>query len=479
MVKVALKKDACLAQAAKNRDMSSRAKVLIFLSLSLAPQSFAQVPSPGVSNALSRVDVEEIENKVADAFAEGDCNKVRALADPQVILQARAPVLAVFAHCEVLHNDPEALFQRAEAMDPSSDTKALLHARYRWKRDPISSIPLWNRVLILARNPTIQSMARDFIMGVGSQEEQALDLDRGEAYYAQAQLGTGYETNPAQANTHVTGSSASIIQSDLSYQKTYGFGYLGVNASTFNSFFSSAREFNFSLHQIAVPFGLFASNDADVIVQPFTNYSTEGGSPFQILYGIAVTGIAYRATYRQSVKGSIFIDHYYDATFNPQQGTHFRFEYNWEFFVPSWFYRFGWSVEHVKANQDYTDDENNLTGKNALISYSHTDFGLGGLIERSFRNLSLAVAPEIIVREDSDQSTFALAGTGESISRRREDLLATVRATLTYTRSTQLQMLLWYEWSQSLSNFGPRDFEDFNYQNQTLMFALQGKMRSF
>lgn len=421
------------------------------------------------------------EEKIVDLFAENQCEKVREVVEPQMLGQFRPSVLAIAAYCEVRGGDPETLLAEAERKDPSNDTIALVHARYVWKKDHESSFPLWRRLLLLARNPALKNLAQQYLNETIKNEE-ALPLNQPLTISSNFISNYAFEANPEQDATSLgtpPGSMVLGIGGNFNLQRATEFGSIGCDYSIFQKFYRTIHNQDLLANDLEVPVAFRVGDNEDLILRPFASFTTQGYQPYQSALGGAVQGVAYRSNYKQSVQGSIFVDHFSPMELQPQQGTHFRFEYNWEFYLPNWFIKYLATVEHVHASADTFGDANSAVNSNATLNYSHTDFSLQMVLERNFNWLIASLSPKVLVREDSDSSTYALTDSQRQASKRRQDLQVVMTPSLTFPLTGALQIYTWYEFNHTFSNFGPRDFNDYNIDNQTIGLGLRGFLSNF
>jgi hypothetical protein len=91
----------------------------------------ALVPAPKIARATP-----EFEAKIVDLFSQNRCDEVREMVAPYDVKNFRGNILAIAAYCQPAGEDPEELFSLAEAKVPSGDLILVLHAKYRYKKDP-------------------------------------------------------------------------------------------------------------------------------------------------------------------------------------------------------------------------------------------------------------------------------------------------------------------------------------------------------
>lgn len=410
----------------------------------------------------------ELESKIVELFSTDQCATARTLVSPNQFGSLRPLVLAVIAYCQPAGFDPEELFERAEKREPSNDTIVVLHARYRFKKDPDSALELWKKVLLLVRTPNTRQMAQEYLAGNGEAEEQ-ISVGQKLTYYLSAQFGGSFETNPAgnPASSERQASGALNTNLSLGILDSTFYGYFALNYALANSRYFSAHDVDLFEHDLESPISLRVGTNEDLILRPFVSYLTLGDSPYQLLGGLSVQGIAYRSQYKQYVQGSIFQDHFYPGNFQSQQGTHFRFDYNWEFYPENFFIKFVAYFEHVNSDQD-SDLLNSLS-----IPYSHNDLGFQGYFDYNLKFAILGLYPKILIREDDDASTFLSASSGAFVSKRRQDFQISVQPHVIIPLISYLQLYIYYEINRTYSNIGIDDYQDRNILNQTVGIALR------
>jgi hypothetical protein len=185
-------------------------------------------------------------------------------------------------------------------------------------------------------------------------------------------------------------------------------------------------------------------------------------------YGLGVAGSVYREAYSQSVQGLVFADRIFQGEISSQQGSHYRFEYQWEFYPRHWFLTMRLGIEHVSATSASL-----LFGQTGTFEMSHTDVGSTFKLERDFGKFTLGFLPRLQYRLDSGDSTYQSRSTGAQVSKQRHDFDVTLQGNVSVPLLPSLQLFAWYEWDRIASNIGPDDYVDRNFHNQTVGLGLK------
>lgn len=422
---------------------------------------------------------EELENKIIDAFSNQRCDQVLDLTRNAAPELFHPTVLAVTAYCTPDKKLAETFFALAESRSPNSDTVFMLHAHYMWQSTPESAEALWQKVIFLARNPAIKKLAQEYLDGNVEDKEQ-ISIVNPWSYYGTMNLLSGHESNPEEAafsDSHNSSNSYGI-ELNANAQKTTSYGNAAVSYSLLNTRYPSDPAADAFIHDLEVPITVRADDRNDFAVRPFLSYSTLSNSAYQGTAGFAFMGIAYRGETKQLIQGFIFKDRFFKGVDSAEGGNHLRLEYNWELFRAYWFLKLQFSAEHVLADRDAVPDDNTNDLTNAVITYSHTDLGLQTNITRDFRIFSLGFFPKLLLREDSDPSTYVSAS-GAPTSKRRQDFQVVLQPNLTIPIDVGLQLFVWYEWNRTFSNMGPSDYQDRNVLNQTVGLSFRTFINNF
>jgi hypothetical protein len=423
-----------------------------------------------VSPNIPQQDTLVLQTKLIEAFNRSQCQEVNSLA-PLDELGRLAPLsLGIVAYCQ---KDPATaleLFQRAESGDPSGVSLALLHARYEWKRNPARSRELWQRVLLLARDGATRLLARQYIEGTATGDEPIV-LGDAWSYYVDARLGGGYETNPgllAPSTSDIQGSLSVNGVLNAGVERRFGFGFLSSNYTLTGNAYPADTSADFVEHDLDLPVSFRAGSNEDVRIRPFGTYVTLGGNPYYLYGGGAVQGVAYRGKYRQLVQGSVYKDKYYAAILAPQSGTHFRFDYNWEFYPESWFVRFFFYLEHVQAGRTVDPSSG------GSIPYSHNNIAVQTFLEYDLKWMILGLSMKLLFRADDNQASYKVGSANSSfIYKQRQDVQLYLSPGIAIPIQNGMHLILNYTLNRIFSNIGPLDYADENVFDQGLVAALR------
>jgi hypothetical protein len=146
------------------------------------------------------------------------------------------------------------------------------------------------------------------------------------------------------------------------------------------------------------------------------------------------------------------------SEFKPEAGTHYRFDYDWEFFPNLWIYRLQASMEHVRAVNDFNNGTN--------LKFSHTDVGVEFAVKRIFRGVTAETGFRATMRLDSLPSGFVSLSLGK-VAYRRNDLTLGIRPAVTFPVMDEVALSLSYEVENTFSPTRSGYFADYNKFNQT------------
>ncbi|MBI3543807.1 MAG: TonB-dependent receptor [Deltaproteobacteria bacterium] len=454
-------------RAIATREKLSSIRIRVPLALAL----FGACAAPaGATTTSVNPATAEFQARILSHYEAGRCDLVHRMVPPEARAQLRPNILAVAAYCEPPGADAEKMFARAEAADPTGDLIALLHAKSRWKKDPVSAEPLFRKVLMLARNPFMVRMAQEYLSG-RIEQDSAISLSP-VTYYGDVAVGADYEANPRHPEfVYSTARPSPGARADalMNAQRWVPWGSLGASYRFGERTHFAAHEFDLLEHELEARAAARVGPREDLSARLLGSYSSLGGHVLGTTYGGSVSGAIYRPDYKQSVQGMLYIEHLAPSFLAPQEGKHFRFEYAWEFFPPDWLVKFLGSFEHVEASHDTI-----TTG----ITYSHNDVGVEFSVQHDFKLFMLAFSPKTVLRTDADVSSFQ-SPQGQAVTKRRNDYLVSLTPTLIIPLLPYLQLNAWYEWYRVFSNIGPNDYVDRNFQNQTVGVALKAYLSSY
>lgn len=420
----------------------------------------------------------EFEARIVELFSTDRCPEVLKMVKPEHFEKLRPNLIAIVASCEPLTNASfaESLFSDAETKDPTGDLVWVLHARYRSRRNLKEAEPLWQKVLMYARNPFLRRMAEEYFKG-NIDEDLSLNLQDKITFYGSFQAGLSHESNPQNW--------ASLTQTDypaekwalndsanLSAQRWFHFGSIAGNYALNDNHYLGARLANYLENDFEMPIALRVGANQDLVFKPFGMYANRGGKKDQTNVGLGVSGVSYEREYKQFVQGSIYSDAIFNDSLHDEEGTHYRFEYSWEFFPPRWFFRTLFFMEHVATDKDHRGVDNTITT-------SHTDFGLKLKGQYDFGWATVGFTPEFVSRLNSSSSAYISPISGQWISERRKDNQLVLTGSLAVPIVPYLQLYMWYSWNRVFSNVGPEDYTNKNKLDQTIGMALRTYWSSY
>lgn len=422
--------------------------------------------------------LEEIQQTIVQLYSDGKCDEVRKLVNTKTIRNFRPNIMAIAAYCEPQGLDPESIFSQAEAINPTGELILTLHAKYRWKKDQKSSKELWQKVLLFARNDYFRDLAKDYLADViDDAQDRPLHLSR-HTGFGKFFLGATHKTHPETEDFVYLPSNSSFganLHSDLSWRSWYRFGSLAANAALTYDHYFTARNFNLFTSDFELPIAVHIVSAKDIVFRPFLGYSRVGHEPYKILYGLGVMGVVYKSNYKQSVQGIVFSDHVYVPAIQAQEGAHYRFEYQWDFFPPLWFFSTQFFVEHVSADRNVT----NLFGVNGDLEMNHTDIGLNLQLDHDFPGFTLGFKPNFVYRVDSDDSTYPAKSNDILISKQRQDWTVKLQVNASVPLLASVQIFSWFEWMRVFSNIDSQDYIDRNYKNETVGLGIRTSMSTY
>lgn len=416
-----------------------------------------------------------IEARIVELFSNSQCNQVREIVEPFEIRSFRPNILAIAAACEPKGENSEELFKLAEQKNPTGDLILVLHARWLWKRDPKLAEPLWQKVRMIARTPYFKDMAEEYIAGtVDEYSERPLNL-KSLTIYGNLELGSTRATDPRyfEIVDQKANSSYSLYQkANLNGQRWFRFGSISLNYFLTNSHYFSSNSFDQTLHQADAPIAIHIGPNEDVAFRPFASYMAIGQNPYQKMFGIGVLGVIYRSGFKHSVQGSVATDRIIPASQEALQGTHYKFEYSWDFFPPLWYFQGSLWIEHVNSKDDV------INGITNTIPYSHTDLGSRINAQHDFRLFSLGLDSKVYFRIDADTSSFVNQSRSLTNIRRR-DVGLSLQPVLTVPLFPFVKTIVWYQWDRILSNIGSNDYANRNLMNQVVGVGLRTSVSNY
>jgi hypothetical protein len=417
----------------------------------------------------STLTMNELESSIVEAFTRNECSRVKSSADPKLLKKFRPLVLGVIAYCTPDRKKAEKLFTEAEKKAPYDALILVLHARYLFKIDAAAAQPLWGKILVIARNPSLKKVAEDYLEGVETPEE-GLPITKDWTFVGSLETAGSYENNPTgQALSVGTRPGSYALNNSLLFganRSLKSTDSLGANVSITTNNYFSAHYADFWENDFDLPYSTRVGNNEDLIFRPLGRYSQYSDLTYEVMGGFAVTGVAYREKYKQSVQTSIFINHYFIDVATPESGTHFRFEYNWEFYPDQYGFRLLAFIEHVAARVDTT-----IT-PGAQVPYSHNDIGTNLFFDYRFHGVIFSFYPSITVREDDNDSIYEDLN-GNTIDKRRTDTSLDFKAKLSVPLNRNFEAIAYYDWNRTYSNIGIGDYIDRNFQDQIVGIGIR------
>jgi hypothetical protein len=428
---------------------------------------FALMAAP----AMAELSNDELQTEIIRFYSEGHCEQVKALESQVVPKDLRPNVLAIFAYCEPDGQDPEKLFAMAEEESPTGDLILVLHGKYRWKKNKQSSVEIWEKVLMLARIEHFRILAHAYLANAVSDEYNLKPLDLSpNTGFVRLSLGGEYKE---QANTedfsfdHTGPVYGGIFQGDLIYRHWTVVGNMSYHYQTKLEMYDAHTQYNSWTNSFEAPLAIHVDTGKDIIFRPVIGYDSIGGESFDFNYGLGVKGAVYNSGYVQSVEALVYSKLIYNDRISAETGSHYRFNYEWDFYPLYWFISSQWAVEHVS-----TSDATNYLGTNGNFSLSHNDISLDLKFHRDFSHFTVGFDPKILTRIDTAASTY-VDTTKALISKDRKDWEFHLNGNLTIPVLPAFQLYVWYEWTKIISTYGPTDYVNRNYTNQTVGVALK------
>jgi len=417
------------------------------------------------------------QSQIVELYSKNRCDEIVRRVNPRNVYDLRPNIIAIVAYCNPKWGNSEELFALAESLVPAGDLILVLHAKYRTRKNPASAEELWKKVLLIARNPAFLEMANDYFNGKYDSLDRPINLST-QTLFANVMFGGGQESNPRPRgfeylNTH--GSGAAYAKADITWRHWYPWGSLAVDTAASESRYFSESGFDDFNQSAKIPIALHVYSDKDVIFQPIGGYRFIGGQLYQNYYGIGVLGVVYKGTYRQSVQGLVYSDGIYNNPQNgPSAGSHYRFEYSWEFFPELRYISMLLGIEHVSAAVGTL--YNGVTG---LFPFSHTDVDAQFKFEQNFRHLTFGIAPQFAYRIDSESSIYPEQNTGQMVAKQRHDWLLGVQPSVTVPILPQVQLYAWYSYQEIISNIGANDYVNRNQTDNVVGIALKATLSTY
>ena len=420
---------------------------------------------------------EEIQSRIIQLYEQGNCKEMREFMQVADLSMLRPNVMAIAAFCEPYGWIPEGLFERAEELSPTGDLILVLHAKYLSLKDPKSADPIWEKVLMTARNVYFRELAKERLAGVigDPKKERAMDLSPstliGNIYFAGF-----YTRNPELqelAFENPKHSYGIALGGLASYRHWYEFGSLGVRYFMDYKNYGRASDYDYLNNNLEVPLAFHLVTSKDLIFRPFFGYSSLGGNPYHFIYGLGMKAAVYTGSHVQSVQGIFYNDRIYHSLLTPAQGSHYRFEFAWDFYPLYWTVSTLFAVEHVSGTP-----VSEFLGSQGNFEMSHNDLSMEFKFDRAFKRFELELEPKFKYRLDTSDSTYA-SKEGPIVNRQREDFEASIKSTISIPLAPSIKFFAWYEWDNVYSSVNFDDYANFNYHNHTFGLGLNATLTSY
>jgi hypothetical protein len=448
--------------------------MIIQAHLLLLTVSILNMPGLAFANIVKSAS-QGTQARIVELFSSDNCAGVRDLVRSEDAFTLRPNVMAIAAYCEVPGVNSNELFARAETIDPTGDLILTLHAKYVWKRDKAAAEPIWQKVLIYARNPYLIAMAQEYLAGMIA-EDKPMSL-KSTTYFGSILIGASADSNarpPELSYLPDSNSPGIILSARLNGQKWFPSGSISGNYYLNAAVHPSDTRYNVTTQEIDIPVALHAGKNEDLVFRPIGGLSTLNGAPYKSKIGIGVLGIIYRADYKQTLQGLIYSDHISLQQIEGEDADHFHFDYSWEFYPKSLVVVTQFSIEHSKA-----ENTTFYAGIPGNFNNAHTDTSIDFSIQKEFGSISLGLSSRIGVRLDSAATRYTSPQTGEIVRVTRADTEVMLMPNLTLPIFPFVQLYAWYQWDKISSNIGEDSYVNRNYTEQVLGLALKTSLSSY
>ena len=425
----------------------------IFLSVLALCPAFAE---PSIYNR-------ELTEKFVVEFEKNKCEQILVWAKeyPKSVLEPIA--LAILANCTDSILESAALFQEAENLKPNSQAILILYAKRMYRSDKDGGKEIWRKVKLVAREESVKRMADDYLSGImDGANDATFGLNKKWSNTVSTKWETNYTANPGQSSMSTIGdrsySVGSLLSASDKLRHYTSFGELGGQLTVTGQTYYSLHEADDYTFRLELAASRDIGDDGFVIFSPYGSHELQGGVTFQSIYGLSVKGVYFSDNYRQTVSSLIFKNQFHDSSLTTQQGTHFRFEYDWLFY-PGWYeLNFGSFIEHTKAAADQD------TALSASISYSHNDIGLYFSFLARFNLWQMSLNLNGSTRQDTNDSQFL--ENGIPATRRRVDYIIGILPQLSFALEKSLKLNLFFNYTRTYSNMGSASYQDYNVLNR-------------
>ena len=443
-------------------------------SVSLSPPGRPEQEEIG-QGPVSTASLNELQTKIVEAFTHNDCGRVTTITSRSLIPRFRPLVIAVVAACSEDHSYSEDLFNKAESKANSDELILVLHARYLFAYNPKAADKIWGKIYVIARNPALKKIARDYLQGT-EEEGETFSVTKTWTLFGSWETSGGYENNPTGQAASVgtrpaSGAFNNVVFGSGSHTLDNG-NTIGGNLSITTNTYFSTHFADFWENDYDIPYTMRVGTNEDLIFRPLGRYSQYGDLTYEVMAGFALTGVAYRENYKEWVQTAIYQNHYYIDVVQPKSGTNLHFEYNWEFYPRDLYFRLMAYIQHVSAQEDTS-----IT-PNADIPYSHNDIGTTLFFDYRYKGFTLSFYPSYSFRIDDNDSTYEDIF-GNIIVKRRQDSSVDLKARVSTSITRNIEAFAYFDWTRTYSNMGFADYLDRNYIDQSFGIGIKTSVANY
>ena len=423
-----------------------------------------------LGNAEEVSETRAIEDQIGTAFETGNCSQISELTKGTPTSGLSTLANAIVGYCEPNLFKGDQRLENASNQAPDDELVAYLLAKRIWQRTPEKSIFYWKRALNIASSPSLRSLIQDHISRstLEDQEFRGHDFNT----HASVMVSAIDDDNPILYPNSENPSSSSFgyrTQEEIHTGNRTDYGSWGIDANLKTLEFIRNHEVDFQGLDLEIPIALHIGRSQNLIFSPLGGYSRQGKLNLESYYGILVKTTTYQGDFRHSVQGAAYEDNLYPSLVASQSGTHFSFNYEWQWTIPTWEFTVSPFVDHVTADADL---DQNASGR-FQIPYTYTAFGALFAIEHSMGKLSVGLYARLNLRFDQLDSTYPKLGSIGTVTKTRQDQNLDSKLIITVPVNTSFQLIGWYEWIKTWSNLGPSDYEDRNSLDQIAAIGLK------
>ncbi len=415
--------------------MFSLHRVVLTLLLTISAKPCLAVDS--LSPNLNLEEALELEVIILQSFNQFQCEKMGDLAPANQYPRLTAVALAVAAYCSP-SSTADRLFRDATARDPNNKTIQELVAAYK-------------KINLGGPRPLIK-------------------IENSWDGFATSALQLGIDSNPANR----TGDDATLPSSTLGkasmtagvLKREAAISY-GVNTHVAQSIFPGDPVADLFESTAEFPFLIQAGRRELIKSRAYASY-LHLSKPFYLIGGVSVAAILYHHQWRHVAQTAIYWDNFFQKRYRSQSGTHFRFDYTWEYFPVTWFAKALFVLEHTQAGRE------TAFFANSNIPYSHNDVFISGTIEAPWRSFVLNLYTKFLLRYDDNNSVYNTGGpSGPTVRKQRTDFTITLQSSISYPVGRGFYLFGYYRWDRNFSNIGKSDYDNKNYEAHELGTGLR------